>query len=331
MSNLGEGPHTFSVVATDAVGNTDSTPATRAWTVDLTPPETQLLGGPAEGSTTPDRTAAFTFASPESASTFECRVDDSAFAACSSPKTYSDLALGDHTFEVRAKDAAGNVDASPERRAWRVNSLDADADGINRPQDCRDDDPAIHPGAVDTPGDGIDQDCDGADAVDLDRDRDGVKRPTDCNDDDPAIRPGATETPADGVDQDCDLQDGRLPQVSATVVYKWGPPRARTKVIKLLLSKLQPGAKVAVSCRGKRCPIKKRSVKAPATGKVDVRKLLRRKPMAAGTKLTIVISEPQHVSKVLAFGFRRGKSPTGGSFGCLPPGAAKPVSCSVGD
>jgi hypothetical protein len=40
--------------------------------------------------------------------------------------------------------------------------LDHDADGYNRPQDCDDANPAINPGALDVPADGVDQDCDGA-------------------------------------------------------------------------------------------------------------------------------------------------------------------------
>ena len=43
-------------------------------------------------------------------------------------------------------------------------SSDADADGVQRPLDCRDDDAAIRPGIPDRPGDGVDQDCSGADA-----------------------------------------------------------------------------------------------------------------------------------------------------------------------
>jgi hypothetical protein len=42
---------------------------------------------------------------------------------------------------------------------------DFDHDGVLAGADCRDTDPAIRPGATDTPGDGIDQDCSGADAA----------------------------------------------------------------------------------------------------------------------------------------------------------------------
>lgn len=94
--------------------------------------------------------------------------------------------------------------------------------------DCDDGDATIFPGAVDTPNDGIDQDCDGADLVACfeDADLDGfgsttVLPPgdmdcsdpgessfdTDCDDGEATVFPGAVETPDDSVDQDCNGTD----------------------------------------------------------------------------------------------------------------------------
>jgi hypothetical protein len=44
---------------------------------------------------------------------FECKLDSGSFALCQSPKTFSAIAGGRHTVQVRAIDEAGNVDPSP--------------------------------------------------------------------------------------------------------------------------------------------------------------------------------------------------------------------------
>jgi hypothetical protein len=87
---------------------------------DTTPPETLITSGP---SGTIDATDAnFGFSSSESGSGFECRLDGKPWAGCSSPATYSALADGDHSFEVRATDAAGNTDPSPASQSFTVAS-----------------------------------------------------------------------------------------------------------------------------------------------------------------------------------------------------------------
>ncbi len=86
---------------------------------------------------------------------------------------------------------------------------------------------AIHPGAVEIPGDNVDSDCDRRELCYRDDDGDGwggaalalAWGPTcagtaqltavggDCNDRDALVRPGAPEIPGDGIDQDCDGGD----------------------------------------------------------------------------------------------------------------------------
>ena len=121
-TGLPNGSHTFEVRATDSAGNVDSTPASRTWTInDTTAPETTITSGPSEGGTT-GSTVTFGFSSSEEGSTFECSLDGSAWASCTSPKAYSGLSSGSHTFEVRAEDAAGNTDQSSAKRTWTVDA-----------------------------------------------------------------------------------------------------------------------------------------------------------------------------------------------------------------
>jgi large repetitive protein len=113
---LGDGQHTFNVRARDAVGNF-SPAVSHSWAIDTTAPETTLASGPKPVTT--DTSATFTFSASESGS-FECRLDGAPFALCGSPKSYSGLAKGDHRFEVRAIDAAGNADGTPALHPWKI-------------------------------------------------------------------------------------------------------------------------------------------------------------------------------------------------------------------
>lgn len=87
---------------------------------DANAPQTKISSGPS-GKTT-SRKAKFRFGASESGSTFECKLDGKKWGACRSPKAYKKLKEGKHTFRVRARDAAGNVDSTPAKRSWRVAS-----------------------------------------------------------------------------------------------------------------------------------------------------------------------------------------------------------------
>jgi hypothetical protein len=57
--------------------------------------------------------------SSEPNSTFECTFDSKKFKPCSSPSKYKHLDFGKHRFAVRATDAAGNTDSSPDKDRFK--------------------------------------------------------------------------------------------------------------------------------------------------------------------------------------------------------------------
>jgi hypothetical protein len=105
------------VRAVGANGKKDLTPALVGWTVDLTPPDTRISGAPADPTTSRDAT--FSISASEAGS-LACRLDDEAWAPCTTVVTRGDLAPGRHRFEARATDLAGLVDPTPAAYEWTI-------------------------------------------------------------------------------------------------------------------------------------------------------------------------------------------------------------------
>ncbi|HMB89015.1 MAG TPA: right-handed parallel beta-helix repeat-containing protein [Methylomirabilota bacterium] len=118
-----DGVQTLTAAATDQAQNTAS--AARTVIVDNTPPETVITGRP-DGPVT-GTSAMFSFGgsdnlTPATALVFAWRVDGGAFTPFGPGGTASvpGLGAGSHTFEVKARDLAGNEDPTPARRVFSV-------------------------------------------------------------------------------------------------------------------------------------------------------------------------------------------------------------------
>jgi hypothetical protein len=130
-TGLSEGSHNFTVTAIDSAGNSEAAPAAWTWTVDTTAPDTRILSVPANP--TNSTTATFAFDATETGATFECARDSGGFQSCSSPIAYTGLSAGPHTFQVRARDTAGNTDGSPASQSWTIDVTPPSAPLINTP------------------------------------------------------------------------------------------------------------------------------------------------------------------------------------------------------
>ncbi|CAN5759732.1 hypothetical protein BH10CHL1_BH10CHL1_25680 [soil metagenome] len=116
-------------------------------TVDTVAPETTINSQPTNPSN--NNSASFTFTGNDGngsgVASYECSLDQAAYVPCTSSVSYNGLIEGSHTFQVRAIDAAGNIDASPASYTWSIELSTATA--ISTPTGL----PSSTPTATDTP------------------------------------------------------------------------------------------------------------------------------------------------------------------------------------
>jgi DNA-binding beta-propeller fold protein YncE len=122
---LADGSHAFQVRAVDPAANVDPTPASRTFTVDTTPPETEITKKPKKKvKTTKGKAKIKVSFKSEAGATFECKLDKGSFKPCDSPfsvKAKSKPGKGKkHAISVQATDAAGNVESKPAKATFRL-------------------------------------------------------------------------------------------------------------------------------------------------------------------------------------------------------------------
>jgi hypothetical protein len=125
---LKKGSNVIWVIAKDAAGNRGTATLTVTYTpVDVDPPDTIITAGPTGIITS--NSATFTFTGSDN----ETQTSDLVYAtylqgydsgwssfSSSTSKTYNNLLDGPYTFQVQAKDQAGNIDSTPATRSFTV-------------------------------------------------------------------------------------------------------------------------------------------------------------------------------------------------------------------
>ena len=120
--NLIFGEHDFAVRAIDAEGNFDPTPAEFQWQVGGLAPPVTIDAAPA--ARTDSRSATFEFSANGRNLRFECSLDFGTFTLCDSPKTYNNLTLAPHTFQVRVYAPEATVEPEMTTYNWSVVEFD---------------------------------------------------------------------------------------------------------------------------------------------------------------------------------------------------------------
>ncbi|WP_180336414.1 Ig-like domain-containing protein [Pontibacter ramchanderi] len=129
-SSLADGAHSMTAIAVDGTGSQSPASAALTVVIDTTAPNTTITASPAAA--TNATSATFTFTSNETVSTFQASVDGSPFTIATSPITLTGLSGGTHTVQIRAMDAAGNLDPTPASYTWTVDATAPAVTGITR-------------------------------------------------------------------------------------------------------------------------------------------------------------------------------------------------------
>ena len=113
-----------------------STNPPRVPSSDTTPPTTRVTSGPSGWIRTDSATIEWTGSDDQTSKAnlvYSYKLDGASWSSWTgnTSKTYNNLAEGSHTFWVKAKDEAGNIDASPAERSFKVDTTKPNTPTIN--------------------------------------------------------------------------------------------------------------------------------------------------------------------------------------------------------
>jgi hypothetical protein len=318
-----EGSYKLYVRAVDRSNNV-SPASSWSWTVDKIRPETTLSDSGPSGLTTA-KSATFTFTGSGDVTGYTC-VLDAVSTSCQSPKTYTNLGEGVHTFQVFARDDAGNNDQSPASRTWTVDTLapettiaDGPVEGSTSPnQTATFSFGSTEAGTLECQLDGT-----GWSVCESPRSYTGLSegghtfavRARDAAgnvDGSPATRTWTIDVPAPPQTLPGGEPGTAPASMDARSRFRHQVSDGLTTVRTLKLTRLPAGATVKVSCKGKGCAFKKKTLR-PKKSSATLTKLFKNRKLSAGTVIEMRITAAGYAPKTFRYKTRRGsKAPTGG-------------------
>ena len=311
LAGLTPGAHSYSVKAVDKAGN--ETVVTRSFSVDGTAPAVDITGGPKEDEIVSSSTVSFTFSAtdPSQPLTRSCRIDGG-FGPCSS---------GDDALALRAVGGRARLRAARRRRGGQHQHRQARfVVNAVRPAVAITDGPAE--GAVIKAKDATFRFAASGGDVQCSLDSTTAYGPA------AAGGSHAVSGLADGghtfrVRVRDAANDEVVQSRTFTVDTSVAPPprrpgrsstrccrrdykafRKHTIYKRLVVTNVPSGAKVSVTCKGKKCPTK--SFTKTGNGNVKLAKFLKKK-LRAGTKLTIRVTKEGSIGKQFVLQIRKAK------------------------
>jgi hypothetical protein len=104
-----------------------------------------------------------------------------------------------------------------------------------------------------------------------------------------------------------------LEPMNARVAYNWTVKGTRLTLTQLIARELPAGSAITISCSGKRCPIKKTTIKPKGSSR-NLLSSLKSRAFRAGQTIDVRLAAPGHHTKLLRFKLARGKVPTGRAY-----------------